>query len=83
MDAIADYPLHSSGLVNAPKVLADIVESTIGAIFIDSNSSIDTTWKVLLLLHHTSLPSLFTVVVDFWVVKNDNEERKSKNKKST
>ncbi|KAG5545609.1 hypothetical protein RHGRI_017935 [Rhododendron griersonianum] len=49
MDAIADYPLHSSGLVNAPKVLADIVESTIGAIFIDSNSSIDTTWKVLLL----------------------------------
>lgn len=47
MDAIADYPLHSSGLVNAPKVLADIVESTIGAIFIDSNSSIDTTWKVV------------------------------------
>lgn len=64
MDAIADYPLHSSGLVNAPKVLADIVESTIGAIFIDSNSSIDTTWKVLLLpTYH-----LFLIqVVDFCI----------------
>ncbi|CAL5391159.1 unnamed protein product [Camellia sinensis] len=47
MDAIKDYPLHSSGLVDAPKVLADIVESTIGAIYVDSNSSMDITWKVV------------------------------------
>ncbi|XP_052177947.1 ribonuclease 3-like protein 3 isoform X2 [Diospyros lotus] len=40
------HPLHSNGLINAPKFLADIVESTIGATFVDSNSSIDTTWKV-------------------------------------
>ncbi|KAH7850741.1 hypothetical protein Vadar_002294 [Vaccinium darrowii] len=46
MDEIADYHLHSWGLVNAPKVLADIVESIIGAIFIDSRS-IDTTGKVV------------------------------------
>ncbi|KAA8524729.1 hypothetical protein F0562_011152 [Nyssa sinensis] len=45
--ALPEYPLHSNGLIDAPKVLADIVESTIGAIFIDSNSSIDTTWKVV------------------------------------
>ncbi|KDP30782.1 hypothetical protein JCGZ_13725 [Jatropha curcas] len=44
--AILDYPLHSHGLVDVPKVLADIVESVIGAVFIDSNSSVDTTWKV-------------------------------------
>ncbi|XP_059664486.1 ribonuclease 3-like protein 3 [Cornus florida] len=45
-NAISDYPLHSSGLIKAPKVLADIVESVIGAVFVDSNSSLDTTWKV-------------------------------------
>ena len=44
--ALAQYPSHSHGLIDAPKVLVDVVESTIGAVFIDSNSSIDTTWKV-------------------------------------
>ncbi|KAL7000048.1 hypothetical protein U1Q18_001197 [Sarracenia purpurea var. burkii] len=38
--------LSKQVLSDAPKVLADIVEATIGAIFIDSNSSIDTTWEV-------------------------------------
>ncbi|KAM3395237.1 ribonuclease 3-like protein 3 isoform X2 [Capsicum galapagoense] len=46
INVLPDYPLHSHGLINAPKVLADVVESTIGAVFIDSNSSIDTTWEV-------------------------------------
>ncbi|KAJ8554536.1 hypothetical protein K7X08_025214 [Anisodus acutangulus] len=46
INALPEYPLHSHGLINAPKVLADVVESTIGAVFIDSNSSIDTTWEV-------------------------------------
>ncbi|KAJ4831731.1 hypothetical protein Tsubulata_042527 [Turnera subulata] len=44
--AILDYPLHSNGLVDAPKDLADIVESSMGAVFIDSNFSIDTVWQV-------------------------------------
>lgn len=44
--ALPKYPLHSNGLIDAPKVLADVVESTIGAIFIDSNSSLETTWEV-------------------------------------
>ncbi|CAK9153603.1 unnamed protein product [Ilex paraguariensis] len=48
MDRIMEYPLHSNGLIDAPKVLADIVESTIGAIFIDSSFSIDTTWKPII-----------------------------------
>ncbi|XP_021822919.1 ribonuclease 3-like protein 3 [Prunus avium] len=42
--AISHYPLHSNGLVDAPKNLADIVESTIGAVFMDCNS-IDTVWE--------------------------------------
>lgn len=46
-EAISGYPLHSTGLVDAPKVLADIVESLIGAIFLDSNSSLETTWQVV------------------------------------
>ncbi|GAU23033.1 hypothetical protein TSUD_336810 [Trifolium subterraneum] len=44
--AIAEYPLHSNGLIDAPKNLADIVESTIGAVFIYCNFSIDIVWKV-------------------------------------
>nr|XP_043618626.1 ribonuclease 3-like protein 3 isoform X2 [Erigeron canadensis]XP_043618627.1 ribonuclease 3-like protein 3 isoform X2 [Erigeron canadensis] len=44
--ALEKYPFHSFGLIDAPKTLADIVESTIGAIYVDSNSSIDTTWEV-------------------------------------
>ncbi|CAN6574241.1 unnamed protein product [Malus baccata var. baccata] len=43
--AIHEYPLHSNGLIDAPKNLADIVESTIGAVFMDCNS-IDIVWKV-------------------------------------
>lgn len=45
---IAEYPLHSNGLIDVPKSLADIVESTIGAIFVDCDSSIKTVWKVLI-----------------------------------
>uniref|UniRef100_A0A2C9UQN6 RNase III domain-containing protein n=1 Tax=Manihot esculenta TaxID=3983 RepID=A0A2C9UQN6_MANES len=44
--AILDYPLHSNGLVDVPKVLADIVESVVGAVFIDCDFSMDTVWKV-------------------------------------
>ncbi|XVF21010.1 hypothetical protein REPUB_Repub12eG0053600 [Reevesia pubescens] len=43
---IERHPLHSNGLVDVPKALADLVESIIGAVFIDSNSSIDIVWKV-------------------------------------
>ncbi|KAL0328002.1 UNVERIFIED_CONTAM: Ribonuclease 3-like protein 3 [Sesamum calycinum] len=45
IDALPKHPLHSHGLINAPKVLADVVESTVGAVFVDSNYSIDTTWE--------------------------------------
>ncbi|XP_055804201.1 ribonuclease 3-like protein 2 [Solanum dulcamara] len=45
-EATLEYPLHSLGLIDPPKVLADIVESLIGAIFIDSNC-MDTTWQVV------------------------------------
>lgn len=56
---ISDYSLHSNGLIDVPKVLADIVESAIGAVFIDSDSSLDTVWKVILFLHLSR--SLFTI----------------------
>ncbi|XP_076913117.1 ribonuclease 3-like protein 3 [Bidens hawaiensis] len=48
--AIEKYPFHSYGLIDAPKTLADVVESTIGAIYVDSNSSVDTTWEVAKIL---------------------------------
>ncbi|XP_010549172.1 PREDICTED: ribonuclease 3-like protein 3 [Tarenaya hassleriana] len=44
-EAIEEYPLHSHGLIRVPKALADIVESTVGALFLDCNS-IDTVWEV-------------------------------------
>jgi len=45
---VVEYPLHSNGLIDVPKSLADIVESTIGAIFVDCGSSVETVWKVLI-----------------------------------
>ncbi|RHN52331.1 putative ribonuclease III domain-containing protein [Medicago truncatula] len=45
---VAEYPLHSNGLIDVPKDLADIIESTIGAIFVDCNSLVETVWKVLI-----------------------------------
>ncbi|KAM3301481.1 ribonuclease 3-like protein 3 [Capsicum chacoense] len=46
-EAILEYPLHSVGLIDPPKVLADIVESLIGVIYIDSTFCMDTTWQVI------------------------------------
>ncbi|XP_004240163.2 ribonuclease 3-like protein 3 [Solanum lycopersicum] len=46
-DAMLEYPLHSTGLIDPPKVLADVVESLIGAIYIDCNFSMDITWQVV------------------------------------
>ncbi|XP_010451497.1 PREDICTED: ribonuclease 3-like protein 3 [Camelina sativa] len=47
VEAIEKHPtLHSRGLVKVPKSLANIVESTIGALFMDCNS-IETVWKVI------------------------------------
>ncbi|PIA32589.1 hypothetical protein AQUCO_04400051v1, partial [Aquilegia coerulea] len=43
---ILNYPIHSNGLIETPKFLADIIESIIGAVFIDSNYSLDIVWKV-------------------------------------
>ncbi|RVW38897.1 Ribonuclease 3-like protein 3 [Vitis vinifera] len=45
-EAIKEYPLHSNGQIEVPKVLADVVESTIGAVFVDCNCSVDTVSKV-------------------------------------
>lgn len=46
------YPLHSRGLLKVPKSLADIVESTIGALYTDCDS-FETVWKVILYMHDT------------------------------
>ncbi|XP_058087265.1 ribonuclease 3-like protein 3 [Magnolia sinica] len=45
-EAIVDYPIHSNGLIEVPKFLADIVESLLGAVFVDCSYCIDTVWKV-------------------------------------
>lgn len=46
MEGIVEYPSHSHGMIDPPKVLADILESLIGAIYIDTDSSMDATWEV-------------------------------------
>ncbi|KAJ4900136.1 RNAse II-like 1 [Raphanus sativus] len=45
--AMEKYPLHSRGLLKVPKSLADIVESTIGALYTDCDS-FETVWKVVM-----------------------------------
>ena len=46
MEGIVEFPTHSYGMIDPPKFLADNLESLIGAIFIDTNSSMDETWEV-------------------------------------
>ncbi|GJZ45326.1 ribonuclease 3-like protein 3, partial [Tanacetum coccineum] len=45
MEGIVEFPTHSYGMIDPPKVLADILESLIGAIFIDTDKSMDETWE--------------------------------------
>ncbi|KAJ9544179.1 hypothetical protein OSB04_023886, partial [Centaurea solstitialis] len=40
---IKDYPPHFTGLVDPSKILADIIETLVGAIFIDSDTSMNDT----------------------------------------
>ncbi|KAK4276002.1 hypothetical protein QN277_019005 [Acacia crassicarpa] len=46
MKEILEYPIHSNGLIDVPKGQAKLVESIIGAIFIDSHSNINIVWQV-------------------------------------
>lgn len=41
--------------VEVPKALGDIFESVAGAIFLDSNMSLDTVWKVMSLQNMSSI----------------------------
>ncbi|KQK18369.1 ribonuclease 3-like protein 3 isoform X2 [Brachypodium distachyon] len=43
---LCKYKYHSNGLLDAPKVLSDIVESLIGAIYLDSNFNQEVVWRV-------------------------------------
>ncbi|KAI3753386.1 hypothetical protein L2E82_25438 [Cichorium intybus] len=47
MEGIKEYPLHSTGLIHPPKIFADILESLVGAIYVDTNLSVDATWEVV------------------------------------
>ncbi|KAK9060422.1 hypothetical protein SSX86_021126 [Deinandra increscens subsp. villosa] len=47
MEGIIEYPSHSYGMIDPPKVLADILESLIGAVFVDTDESMDDTWEVI------------------------------------
>ncbi|KAJ0441486.1 putative ribonuclease III [Helianthus annuus] len=47
MEGIKEYPMHSHGLINSPKILADIVEAVVGAVYVDTDLSMDETWEVV------------------------------------
>lgn len=69
MEGIVDYPTHSHGMIDPPKALADILESLIGAIFIDTDESMDDTWKVTFtnkhyMIQHCALYNRFLQVAE-------------------
>lgn len=66
--AIEEYPLHSRGLLKVPKSLADIVESTIGALFKDCDS-IDIVWKVIFYIFYNNYS--LTRVINHMIRVND------------
>ncbi|MFS7998880.1 putative ribonuclease III [Helianthus anomalus] len=45
MEGIKEHPLHSHGLINSPKILADIVEAVVGAVYVDTG--LHETWEVV------------------------------------
>ncbi|KAF8410766.1 hypothetical protein HHK36_003303 [Tetracentron sinense] len=47
-EEIYSYPLHCNSLIKTPKFLADIFESLIGAVFMDSKHNLDTVFMRLL-----------------------------------
>ncbi|KAI3809736.1 hypothetical protein L1987_19336 [Smallanthus sonchifolius] len=47
MEGIKEHPLHSCGLINSPKILADIVEAVVGAVYVDTDFSMVKTWEVV------------------------------------
>ncbi|KAJ3694480.1 hypothetical protein LUZ60_009960 [Juncus effusus] len=47
MEEPEESRIHGGFTMKAPKVLADIVESIAGAVFIDSNFNLEITWKVM------------------------------------
>jgi hypothetical protein len=51
MKEMCMYPVHSNGLLDPPKVLSDIVESLIGAIYFDSNFNQEEVWRVYISLN--------------------------------
>ncbi|KAJ4788686.1 dicer-like 3 [Rhynchospora pubera] len=50
VDDLDNYPIHSNGLLDPPKVLADIVESLLGAVYVDTNKCYETVWKIFMRL---------------------------------
>ncbi|KAF3332637.1 ribonuclease 3-like protein 3 isoform X1 [Carex littledalei] len=47
---LKNYPIHSNGILDAPKVLADIIESLLGAVYVDTNKCYETVWKIFIRL---------------------------------
>ena len=53
--------------VAAPKILGDVVESLVGAVYIDTNHDFDKTWQVQVHPHHGASLT-FSRVVKVWSV---------------
>ena len=49
-------------MLDPPKVLADIVESLVGAVFVDSNKNLTVVWSVF--------QSLFNPFIGMWNTQN-------------
>lgn len=60
---LCQYEYHSNGLLDAPKVLSDIVESLIGAIYLDSKYNQELVWQVNVFLGTVKSWLLFLTVV--------------------
>lgn len=65
---VEDEVSHIGDYVDVPKALGDIVESLIGAVFLDTNNDLERTWKVIYELFKNEIQK-FTVNVPLQVVR--------------
>ena len=63
IEEMRKYPVHSNGLLDPPKVLCDIVESLIGAIYWDSNFDQEEVWRVSISLNGETLIIAFELTL--------------------
>ena len=63
--------------VDVPKVLGDIFESVIGAVYLDSNKNINKVWNVIYSLMKNEIGNLKNIILKNWKIRFNKFEHEN------